>query len=249
MTYLYFFIIMFLFFSPNAYAYSIFSLENFLSNTYHSVNSSLSAQTVFFITLLILCPFVVLMMTCFTRIIIILGFVKNAIGLSYYLSNQFLIGLSLFLTFFVMQPAFNKIYLHAYIPFVDNKINIQTAIDRGIDPLKEFMCHETKKSDLLEFAKLTHIKFKKDDNITNNVPIRILVPVFMINELKTAFKIGLIIFIPFLIIDLLVSSILMFLGITMITPAIISTPLKLIIFVLFNGWMILISSLAGSLYF
>ncbi|MCW5197592.1 flagellar type III secretion system pore protein FliP [Buchnera aphidicola] len=246
MTYLFFFIIMFVFFSPNVYAYNLFSVENFLSHTYHSVNTSLSSQTLFFLTLLVILPFVIFTMTCFTRIVVILGFLKNSIGMPCSPPNQILISISLFLTFFIMQPVFHRIYSNSYIPFINNQINIKTAINKGLMPLKQFMSHQTKQSDLLMFSKLMNIKLR-DHNI-NHAPIRVLVPSFMISELKFAFKIGLTIFLPFLIIDLLVSSVLMLLGMMMIPPATISIPLKLIIFICANGWTLLISSLAFGFY-
>ncbi|CAL4318395.1 Flagellar biosynthetic protein FliP [Buchnera aphidicola (Chaitophorus sp. 3695)] len=246
MTYFYFSIIMFLFFSPNAYAYSMFSLEHFLSHTYHSVNLSLSSQIVFFLILLVILPCIVLTMTCFARILIILGFLKKSIGFSSCFPNKILVGISLFLTFFIMQPSFNKIYSNSYIPFINNHINIKTAINKGILPLKEFMLHQTKKSDLLVLSKLTHIKF---NNSIKDSSLRVLVPSFIISELKFAFKIGFTILLPFLIIDLLVSSILMLLGMMIIPTAVISIPLKLIFFYFANGWTLFISFIARSFYF
>lgn len=246
MTYFYFLTIIFLLVSQNVHAYSIFSLEKFLLNTYQSISLSLSTQTIFFISILFIFPLIILMMTCFTRVFIILSFLKNAIGIPCSISYKVLTGISLFITFCIMQPVCKKIYSNAYIPFIENKINVHTAVDKGVKPLQKFMLDQTKKQDLLNFAKLAHINL---NNNFENAPIRVLVPAFMVNELKIAFKVGFTILVPFLIIDLLISSILMCLGMTMIPISTISIPLKLIMFFYSNGLVLLISSLERSFYY
>ncbi|NIG99147.1 MAG: flagellar type III secretion system pore protein FliP [Buchnera aphidicola (Periphyllus acericola)] len=243
MIYNFLLIFIFLFFSRNSYANDTDLLNNFLLNTNNSIQWSVSMQALLLITFIAFIPAIILMMTCFTRIIIVFSFLRSAIGTPYIPSNQILIGLSLFLTFFIMQPTLNKVYENSYIPFHKNKINLETAIQKSLDPFREFMLNQTRKQDLLLFTKLDHYPSKN-----KVVSMKVLIPSFITSELTTAFKIGFIIFIPFLIIDLLISSILMSLGMMMVPPSIISLPLKLIIFVLSDGWKLLISSLTHSFY-
>ncbi|CAL4318332.1 Flagellar biosynthetic protein FliP [Buchnera aphidicola (Periphyllus testudinaceus)] len=240
-----FFLIFLLFFSCDSYANNIDTLNDFLLSTNNTIEWSSSIQILFFITFLAFIPAVILMMTCFTRIIIVFSFLRNALGTPYIPSNQILLGLSLFLTFFIMQPSFHKIYKNAYVPFNENKINVETAFKKSLDPFRDFMLHQTRNKDLLFFSKLAHVKYL---NNKDNVPTSVLIPSFITSELTTSFKIGFVIFVPFVIIDLLISSILMSLGMMMVPPSIISLPLKLIIFVLADGWKLLISSLSNSFY-
>ncbi|HXK00486.1 MAG TPA: flagellar type III secretion system pore protein FliP [Buchnera sp. (in: enterobacteria)] len=204
---------------------------------------SFSIQVLVLLTSLTFIPVILLMMTSFTRIIIVFGLLRNALGTPYAPSNQILIGLALFLTFFIMSPVCDRIYYESYLPLSQNKINMETAIEKSIPPLKEFMLNQTRETDLKLFAKLANISsfFSKDD-----VPMRILLPSFVTSELKTAFQIGFTIFIPFLIIDLVVASVLMALGMMMVPPSTISLPFKLMLFVLVDGWSLLIGSLAQS---
>lgn len=204
---------------------------------------SVPVQTLVFLTSLTFLPAFLLMMTSFTRIIIVFGLLRNALGTPYAPPNQILLGLALFLTFFIMSPTFDKVYKDAYIPFSEEKINMEEAILKGSIPLKQFMLNQTRIPDLELFSKLAHVSSYKDKK---EVPMRIVLPSFITSELKTAFQIGFTIFIPFLIIDLVVASVLMALGMMMVPPSTISLPFKLMLFVLVDGWQLLIASLAQS---
>lgn len=206
---------------------------------------SLPVQTLVFMTSLTFLPAVLLMMTSFTRIVIVLSLLRTAIGTATAPPNQVILGLSLFLTFFVMSPVFNKIYQDAYLPFSQNQITMESAIETGAQPLREFMLRQTREADLALFTRLAEIPALEGPE---SVPMRILVPAFVTSELKTAFQIGFTIFIPFLIIDLVVASVLMALGMMMVPPATMSLPFKLMLFVLVDGWQLLIGSLAQSFY-
>ncbi|WP_413738601.1 flagellar type III secretion system pore protein FliP [Sodalis sp. RH21] len=206
---------------------------------------SLPVQTLVFITSLTFIPAALLMMTCFTRIIIVLGLLRSAIGTPSAPPNQVLLGLALFLTFFVMSPVFNTIYDRAYLPLSENKITMQAALEKGAQPLRTFMLRQTREADLALFARLAN---EPPLDGPEAVTMRILVPAYVTSELKTAFQIGFTIFIPFLIIDLVVASVLMALGMMMVPPATISLPFKLMLFVLVDGWQLLLSSLAQSFY-
>lgn len=206
---------------------------------------SLSVQTMLLLTSLSFLPALLLSMTSFTRIIIVLGLLRTAIGAQSSPPNQILVGLALFLTFFVMSPIFDKAYSDAYKPFADNKISAEQALDKGIQPFKQFMLKQTREGDLALFAKLAQTPQMQGPE---EVPLRILVPAFVISELKTAFQIGFTIFIPFLIVDLVVASVLMSMGMMMVPPATISLPFKLMLFVLVDGWQLLIGALAQSFY-
>jgi flagellar biosynthetic protein FliP len=206
---------------------------------------SLSVQTLVLLTSLSFLPALLLSMTSFTRILIVLGLLRTAIGTQSSPPNQVLVGLSLFLTFFVMSPVFDKVHASAYKPFSENKISAEQALERGVEPFKQFMLKQTREADLALFARLANIE-KLDG--PEDVSLRILLPSFVISELKTAFQIGFTIFIPFLIVDLVVASVLMSMGMMMVPPATISLPFKLMLFVLVDGWQLLIGALAQSFY-
>jgi flagellar biosynthesis protein FliP len=206
---------------------------------------SLSVQTLVLLTSLSFLPAMLLSMTSFTRILIVLGLLRTAIGTQSSPPNQILVGLSLFLTFFVMSPVFDKVYTEAYRPFSENRISAETAMERGVTPLKTFMLKQTRENDLALFATLAKTPAMQGPE---DVPLRILLPAFVISELKTAFQIGFTIFIPFLIIDLVVASVLMSMGMMMVPPASIALPFKLMLFVLADGWQLLIGALAQSFY-
>ena len=206
---------------------------------------SLTVQTLLFLTSLTFLPAVLLMMTSFTRIIIVLSLLRQALGTVQTPPNQVLIGLALFLTFFVMAPVLERMYNEAYVPLAERRIGFEQALDRGAVPLKGFMLRQTRQSDLALFAKLANQPPIAD---AAAVPMRILVPAYVISELKTAFQIGFVVFIPFLIIDLVVSSVLMSMGMMMLSPVIISLPFKLMLFVLVDGWNLLVGSLVQSFY-
>jgi flagellar biosynthetic protein FliP len=206
---------------------------------------SLPVQTLVFITALTFIPAVLLMMTSFTRIIIVFGLLRNALGTPSAPPNQVLLGLSLFLTFFIMAPTFDRIYQDAYLPFSQDKISMDVAIEKGAQPLRDFMLRQTREADLALFARLANVAPIAGPEA---VPMRILLPAYVTSELKTAFQIGFTVFIPFLIIDLVVASVLMALGMMMVPPATISLPFKLMLFVLVDGWQLLVGSLAQSFY-
>src|SRR5471032_730691 len=208
-------------------------------------NYTLPIQTMLLMTALSFIPAALLMMTSFTRIIIVLSLLRQALGTQSAPPNQVMVGLALFLTLFVMGPTFDKIYTEAYLPLQENKINMSVAMDKGAAPLKTFMMKQTRQTDLALFAKMSRSPALQGPE---DVPLRILVPAFVTSELKTAFQIGFAIFIPFLIIDMVVASVLMSMGMMMMSPATISLPFKLMLFVLVDGWQLLLGSLSQSFY-
>lgn len=206
---------------------------------------SLSLQALILMTALSFLPSILIMMTSFTRIIIVLSLLRQALGTQSSPPNQVLVGLALFLTLFVMGPVLDKIYTEAYQPLSENKITMPQALEKGAVPLKAFMLKQTRQSDLALFVKLSgNAQLQGPED----VPLRVLIPAFVTSELKTAFQIGFAIFIPFLIIDMVVASVLMSMGMMMMSPAIISLPFKLMLFVLVDGWHLLLGSLAQSFY-
>jgi flagellar biosynthetic protein FliP len=208
-----------------------------------TTNYSFSVQTLILITSLTFIPAILMMMTAFMRIVIVLSLLRQALGTVQTPPNQILIGMSLFLTFFVMAPTLEQINEVAYQPLVADKINFNEALDRGSEPLKQFMLKQTRQQDLALFVKLANHPPLPGPEA---VPIKILVPAFVTSELKTAFQIGFVIFIPFLIIDMVVASVLMSMGMMMLSPAIISLPFKIMLFVLADGWNLLLASLVRS---
>lgn len=204
---------------------------------------TLSIQTLITLTALTFLPAALLMMTGFTRIIIVLSLLRHALGTQTSPPNQVLVGLSLFLTFFVMAPVMDKIYTEAYLPLSENRITFQQATERGAVPLRKFMLKQTREADIGLFSRMANLpKVESPDDI----PMRVLIPAFVTSELKTAFQIGFIIFIPFLIIDMVVASVLMSMGMMMMSPVMVSLPFKLMLFVLVDGWHLLLGSLVQS---
>jgi flagellar biosynthetic protein FliP len=204
---------------------------------------SLSLQTLLLLTSLTFLPAAMLMMTGFTRIVIVLSLMRQALGTPASPPNQVLIGLSLFLTFFVMSPVLDRVYTEAYKPLSENRITMEEALERGAGPLKTFMLRQTREADLALFVKLSR---QPAPAKIEDVSMRVLVPAYVTSELKTAFQIGFAVFIPFLIIDMLVASVLMSMGMMMVSPVLISLPFKIMLFVLVDGWNLLIGSLAQS---
>ena len=206
---------------------------------------SLTLQILILMTAVTLLPGIVLMMTAFTRIVIVLAILRQALGAGQAPPNQVLIGLSLFLTLFVMGPVVDKINTDAVQPYMAEQIDATTALQRGAEPLKRFMLDQTRESDIATFVRISGGKgFDKPED----VPLRILVPAFATSELKSAFQIGFLIFIPFVIIDLVVASALMSMGMMMLSPVLISLPFKLMLFVLVDGWSLVMGTLAASFY-
>ena len=208
-------------------------------------NYTLSVQTLVFLTALSFIPAAILMMTSFTRIIIVLSLLRQALGTQGSPPNQVLLGITLFLTFFVMSPVFDKAYTEAYLPLTENKISMQEALEKGSVPFKTFMLKQTRQADLALYNRLSN---SPELQGPEDVTMRILIPAFITSELKTAFQIGFAIFIPFLVIDMVVASILMSMGMMMVSPAIVSLPFKLMLFVLVDGWHLIIGSLTQSFY-
>lgn len=208
-----------------------------------STTWTLSIQTLLTLTALTFIPAAVLMMTSFTRFIIVFSLLRHALGTQTSPPNQVLVGLSLFLTFFVMAPVADRIYSEAYQPLAENRISFQQALDRGAVPLRSFMLKHTRDTDLGMFARMAKIdRIEKPED----TPMRILIPAFVTSELKTAFQIGFVIFIPFLVIDMLVASVLMSMGMMMMSPVMVSLPMKLMLFVLVDGWHLIVGSLVAS---
>ena len=204
---------------------------------------TLSIQTLLTLTALSFIPAALLMMTSFTRIIIVLSLLRHALGTQTSPPNQVLVGLSLFLTFFIMSPVFEKVYTDAYQPLSENRITFIQAVERGAEPVRSFMLKQTREADLGLFARLANAPKIES---SREVPMRVLIPAFVTSELKTAFQIGFIIFIPFLIIDMVVASVLMSMGMMMMSPVMIALPFKLMLFVLVDGWHLLLGSLVMS---
>ncbi|MCL2344705.1 MAG: flagellar type III secretion system pore protein FliP [Desulfobulbus sp.] len=204
---------------------------------------SLTIQTLLLMTALTFIPAMALMMSGFTRIVIVLSLLRQAIGTQTSPPGQVVIGLSLFLTFFVMSPALERIYTEAYLPLSENRIDVMQAAERAVVPLRGFMLKQTREADLALFAGIAKAEpFARPDDI----PLRVLVPAFVISELKTAFQIGFILFIPFLVIDMVVASMLMSMGMMMMSPIMVALPFKLMLFVLVDGWHLVIGSLIQS---
>lgn len=200
-------------------------------------------KLIILLTILTLAPAIMIMMTGFTRIIIVLSFLRQALGLQNMPPNQLLVGLALFLTFFIMRPAFTEINTNSLQPYLNGKISQENAIELGLAPLRKFMFNQTRDADLGLFLKLAKVEQPKT---RADVPTLVLIPAFIISELKTAFQIGFIIFLPFLIIDIVASSVLMAMGMMMLPPIVISLPFKIMLFVLVDGWGLLIGSMVRS---
>lgn len=208
-------------------------------------NWTLSLQMLALLTVLTLLPAIVLMMTSFTRIIIVLGFLRQALGTQSTPPNQVLLGLSLFLTLFVMSPVLNQSYNQGVKPYMDGQLSAEQALPAATAPFKRFMLDQTREADLGLFTKLSG---NKPYASKADVPFTVAMPAFLTSELKTAFQMGFLLFIPFLIIDLVVASVLMSMGMMMVSPSIISLPFKIMLFVLVDGWTLLLGTLAGSFY-
>ena len=206
---------------------------------------TLTIELLALMTAVTLLPAALLMMTAFTRIVIVLSILRQAIGAGQTPPNQVLIGLALFLTLFVMSPVIDKIRTDAVVPYMAGSIDTTAALEQGVAPLKTFMLEQTRESDIATFA---HISGGKGFASPQDVPLTLLVPAFVTSELKTAFQIGFLLFIPFVIIDLVVASVLMSMGMLMLSPVLISLPFKIMLFVLVDGWTLVMGSLASSFY-
>lgn len=215
------------------------NLGDWVSSVTAPSNMATSLQIVLLLTVLTLAPSILIMMTSFTRIVIVLSFLRNALGLQQMPPNQVLIGLALFLTLYIMAPVGQDINNNAIKPYTEGKITQEEAYQNAIKPLKNFMLKQTRQSDLNLFVSLAKIKV----NNAEDLPMRVVIPSFIISELKTAFEIGFIIYIPFLIIDIVVASVLMSMGMFMLPPVLISLPFKVLLFILVDGWNLVVKSL------
>lgn len=204
---------------------------------------TLDFQTLLMLGAIAFIPALVLVMTAFTRVAIVLAILRQAIGTPHIPPNAVLLGLALVLTFFIMTPVFDKVYRDAWIPYGENRIELPQALEIGAGPLKQFMLKQTRKTDLEMFVKLSQ---RGPFHDVNSIPLRIVLPAFITSELRTAFQIGFMIFVPFLIIDLVVASVLMSMGMIMFPPMLVSLPFKLLLFVLVDGWALLVGSLVQS---
>jgi flagellar biosynthesis protein FliP len=213
-----------------------------LEGTSEAGQVSVAVQIVIVMTLLSVAPSIVLLMTSFTRIVIVLGFVRTALGTPSAPSNQIIVGLSLFLTFFLMGPVFDRVQKEAISPYLDGKITSVQALDQASVPLKGFMLKQTRTRDLEYFLQLGGF----GPTAVKDLPMRVVIPAFVISELQTAFQMGFLLFLPFLVIDFLVSSVLMSLGMMMMPPTVVALPLKLLLFVLVDGWHLVVKSLVQS---
>jgi len=205
-------------------------------------NVSTSIRLLLLLTVLSLAPSILILFTCFTRIIIVLSFVRTSLATQQMPPNQVLIGLALFLTFFIMGPTFKEVHEQSLTPLFNNDINIEEAYERAEKPFREFMVKHTRQKDLALFLDYAKIEPESIDEI----PMTALVPAFAISEIKTAFQIGFMIFVPFLVIDMVVASVLMSMGMMMLPPVMISLPFKILLFVLVDGWYLVVKSLLQS---
>jgi flagellar biosynthetic protein FliP len=206
---------------------------------------SLTFQILILMTVLTLLPALLLAMTAFTRIIIVLSILRQALGMATTPSNQILTGLALFMTFFIMSSTLEQSYDGGIKPYLDGQVAGEAALQRTLQPLKRFMLAQTRETDLQLFTKLSG---KNQFASADDVPLTVLIPTFMTSELKTAFQIGFMVFIPFLVIDLVVASVLMSMGMMMLSPVLVSLPFKIMLFVVVDGWTLLMGSLAGSFH-
>jgi flagellar biosynthetic protein FliP len=202
-------------------------------------------QILFFMTILSLAPAILILTTAFTRIIVVFHFLKQAMGTQQVPPPQILVGLALFLTFFVMAPTWNRMNQEALQPYLDNKINFQEAYNKGVVPLRDFMFRQTREEDLALFVSMANVDKPKNHD---DVPTYALIPAFAISELRIGFQIGFILFIPFLIIDMVVSSILMSMGMMMLPPMLVSMPFKILLFIMVDGWRLIVGSVVNSFH-
>ncbi len=214
-----------------------------VSNVEEPQSVSTALQLLALLTLLSLAPAIVVMMTSFTRIVIVLALLRQALGLAQTPPNQVLIGLALFLSLFVMAPTLQEVNANALQPYSSGQLTQEQALERGVEPLRRFMLQQTREKDIALFLEMGNVE---QPNSPDDVPTHVLVPAFLLSELKTAFQMGFVLFIPFLVIDMVVASILMSMGMLMLPPMMISLPFKLLLFVLVDGWYLVVHSLVLS---
>lgn len=238
-----------LFFPKKVQAVTVDELTPVIKNLFSAdFSSNQTVSTFILLTVLSLIPILLIMTTSFTRIIMVLSFVRSALGTQQNPPNQVLLGLALFLTFFVMKPVYTDINQQAFQPYERNEITQAEFFDRSENRIKEFMYKQTREKDIRLFTELSGDKKAEKYKSYKEVPFTVMTPAFIISELRTAFSIGFLLFIPFLIIDLVVSSILMSMGMMMLSPVMISLPFKLLLFVLVDGWYLVVESLVRSFH-
>lgn len=208
-------------------------------------NIALTLKIALVLTILTLAPAILILLTCFTRIIIVFHFLRQAIGTQSAPPNQVLVGLALFLTYFVMAPVINDVYTDAFKPFVDDTISYEQAFEQGMKPIREFMLRQTRERDIALFV---HMANEKRPASPDEVSNKVLIPAFVLSEIKTAFQIGFMLFVPFLIIDMVVASVLLSMGMMMLPPVMISLPFKILLFVMVDGWYLIVGSLVRSFH-
>jgi flagellar biosynthetic protein FliP len=224
-----------------AWAFTAGGLEQFLA----PAKLSLSLQIFLLLTVLSVAPAFIIMMTSFTRLAVVLSFLRQAMGTQQVPPNQIIIALALFLTFFIMAPVWQEINEQAIAPYVGNRLSGEEALRRGVEPLKAFMLKQTREKDLALFVSI--MKAPRPQNL-QDIPVTALIPAFMISELRTAFEIGFLLYLPFLIIDMVVASVLLSMGMMMLPPVMISLVFKILLFVLVDGWNLVVSSLVRSFH-
>lgn len=208
--------------------------------------TAVTIQILFLLTILSLAPAIIMMVTSFTRIAVVLSLLRQAIGTQQIPPNQVLISLSLFLTFFIMTPVWNRINTEALQPMLTNEITQTVAFEKAIVPVREFMLKQVREKDLSLFIDMARISESGEPKEISEVPTYVIIPAFMISELKTAFQIGFLLYIPFLVLDMVVASVLMSMGMLMLPPVVISLPFKIMLFVLVDGWYLIVGSLVKS---
>ncbi|MBZ4686950.1 MAG: fliP [Clostridiales bacterium] len=238
-----FFMLLLLIFAMPALAEPLPSIDLQVNPTDNPEEVVDSLKLLTLLTVLAMAPAILIMMTSFTRIVVVLSFVRNALATQQTPPNQVLIGLALFLTFFTMAPVYGEIKTEAIDPYLAGEITQEAALSQAAIPLKDFMLKQTREKDLALFIKMSETE--RPDN-KDNLPLHVLIPAFMISELKTAFQMGFLIYIPFLVIDMVVASTLMSMGMFMVPPIIISLPFKILLFVMTDGWFLVVKSLLES---
>ncbi len=223
------------------------NISNDLTITYNNGNGELSGslRILLTLTLIAIAPLLLLMLTCYTRVIIVLHFTRAALNTNTAPPNQVLIGLALFITFFIMNPTLTTAYNEAVVPFDEGAITQEEAIEKGLAPFREFMYGQTQTKDVTLFMEIADMEW---DGALENIPNYILIPSFVVSELRSAFLIGFVIYIPFIVIDMIVASVLMSMGMMMLPPTTISMPFKILLFVLADGWNLIVGSLVSSFY-
>lgn len=229
--------------SSSAFAESGLPAVTMIPNDNGTESYTISLQILALMTVLSFLPAILIMMTSFTRIVVVLSILRQAMGLQQAPSNQVVIGLALFLSLFIMSPVLDKINITAVQPYMNDEVDAIKALDLAQGPLREFMLSQTRESDIMVFLEIAN---RTDVQSPEEAPMTVLIPAFITSELKTAFQIGFMLFIPFLVIDLVVASVLMAMGMMMLSPMIVSLPFKLMLFVLVDGWALVMGTLAKS---